>query len=146
MVAVTLLRSRRWTRVRASLVASAVAVAAILSLIGAYVRAPESLLGVAFARACAAERAVTERTQPRLRVDREDAHIDDSDGLPPSFDAMKAGSPPRAVGDPPTFRGAAVTLRSVTELSTGPSLDPGAPRVSIGRPTRQRARLMVYLN
>ena len=127
--------------------ASAVAIATILSLVGAYVRAPEALLGVAFARACAAERAAMERTQPRLRVDREDMQLEDVDGLPPSIDGMKTGSPPRERAEQPSMRGSALALSRFASTPGGrPERDPGVEWLPIGPPTRERARLMVFLN
>lgn len=127
--------------------ATAVAIASVLAVVGGYVRAPNSLLGVVFARACAAERDVMERRQPRLRVESEDTHVADADdGLLPSIHSGKAASPPRERGPEPGLRVAALAAR----VSNVPDMDlpgdPGLDLVPTGPPTRERARLMVFLN
>jgi hypothetical protein len=139
-------RSRDGFGLRASLVATAIAIATIFSLIGGYVRPPEAVLRVAFARACAAEAAAAERIHPRLRVDREDVQVDDVDGLPASVDLTKSVEP-RGERDGE----ASPRLASVSAfVSTTPpaTLDPyrGVERLPLDSPTRQRARLMVFLN
>jgi hypothetical protein len=127
-------------------VSTAVALATVLALVGSYVRAPEALLGVAFARACAAESAVTERSQPRLRVDHEDVHhVDDVDGLPAFAGSTKSvetggerdGEEPTPVVLP------AGHLVAADEPWSG---ERGLDWLPIGPPTRDRARLMVFLN
>ncbi|MDF2692603.1 MAG: hypothetical protein K0S65_986 [Labilithrix sp.] len=144
---VTLRRPRAWTSLRASLVASVVALATVFALIGAYVRAPDAVLGVAFARACAAESAVTERSHPRLRVDREDVHVVvDVDGLPDAPDATKSVETCRereGESPPPSLTVVAGrTLPDAMYLDGEHGLD----WLPVGPPTRERARLMVFLN
>jgi hypothetical protein len=148
VVEVTSLRPRFRPSLRASLVVTAVVIATLLSLIGFSIRAPEAVLGVAFARACATETAVTERSHPRLRVDREDIHLDDVGALPVSVQSTKGFvfQPEDRMSDPD--RGA-LALAS-TEARSWPLLPakdtPGLPRLPSGPPTRERARLMVFLN
>lgn len=138
--------ARSRTRLRAALVAAAVAVATIVAVLGAYSRAPHELLGIAFARACAAESAMMERTQSRLRVDDEGEHIEDTDALLPSTEAGKARSPrDRAEGLAPR-RATAFMLRRRDVPSAGREGGPGIERIPLGTPARQRARLMVFLN
>lgn len=127
--------------------ATAVAIASILAVVGSYVRAPNALLGVVFARACAAERDATERRQPRLRVDSEDTHVADADdGFMPSIRAGKAASPPRDRVAVPGVHLAAVRPRVSKLPSVEMAGDPGLAVIPTGPPTRERARLMVFLN
>ena len=127
--------------------ATAVALATVFSVIGAYSRAPHALLGVAFARACAAERVATERTLPRLRVDDEDV-VHDADtetALLPSSDGLKVRAPREPAEQPPAVP-TTLPLRGSSAHHARLERDPGIERVPIGAPTRERARLMVFLN
>jgi hypothetical protein len=138
-------RPRAWGQLRASLVAGVVAIATILALIASYVRAPEAVLAVAFARACAAEAAVTESSQPRLREDREEVHVDDVDAVP-SVDfskLVKLQRPRDGVASPPlaTLSGG-LAMTAPVNIEVGSGLE----WLPVGPPTRERARLMVFLN
>ncbi len=124
--------------------ATVVALATAFSVIGVYSRAPNALLGVAFARACAAERVAMDRTQPRLRVDDEDA-VHDADtetALLPSVDGLKAReSAEEGPAGLSTF-----ALGGPSAPHARLERDPGIERIPIVAPTRERARLMVFLN
>ena len=126
--------------------ATAVALATVFSVIGGYSRAPDALRGVAFARACAAERVATERTQSRLRVDDEDAvHDSDTEALLPSVDGLKARASREPAEELPA-RLATFAFGGSSAAHARLERDPGIERVPIGAPTRERARLMVFLN
>ena len=141
-----LARARGWTRLRGALVATAVVLAPVLSLLGVYGRAPSSVLGVAFARACAAERAATDGAHPRLRVDNEDAHVEDIAGLVPAVAGVKAAAPREGADQPSSIRPSTSALLASNAPDLRPGLDPGMERIPIVAPTRERARLMVFLN
>ncbi|HVH44080.1 MAG TPA: hypothetical protein VM925_17135 [Labilithrix sp.] len=133
-------------RLRVSLLALGVALAAVISIIGSYVRAPHALLGVAFARACAAESAATDGGHPRLRADGEDAHVADVEGLAPSPRVAKTAALLRDGDGGASARVGTTTM--IANLATSPFVvgDSGLGRRPIDPPTRGRARLMVFLN
>ena len=139
-------RARSRTRLRASLVAAAVAVATLISLIGSYVRPPDALLGVAFARACAAEAAMMDECHPRLRVDREDTDPGDVDGVAPSSGVSKRTAHARAADDVLGPRLAVSTRPASVPGRVGAAGDRGLAWLPVEPPTRARARLMVFLN
>jgi hypothetical protein len=128
-------------------VAVAIALATIVSLIGCYVRAPDAVLGVAFARARAAEAAVTQESQPRLRIEREDVPRHDVDAIPVSrvvtktvgahYREREAGAPVRLV---------ALALRAHDVPPADVPGVAGIDELPTDPPTRARARLMVFLN
>jgi len=126
-------------------VATAVALATVLSLLGVYSRAPSSVLGVAFARACAAERAATDVAHARLRVDNEDVHAEDIEGLVPSVASVEAAAPRERAEQPATRPDALALVASILPHDRLHP-NPGIERVPIVAPTRERARLMVFLN
>ena len=134
-------------RLRAALVASSIgiALATVLAVLGAYSRAPNGLLGIAFARAYAAESAATERTKPRLRIDDEDERLEDTDAVLPSVEAAKTATARARAEAPGARRAAECADRLPVPTTARLDSSPGIERVPIGTPTRERARLMVFL-
>jgi hypothetical protein len=142
---------RQWTRRRASLLAALVVIASIVAVVAASLRA-DAVLGVAFARACAAEsKAAGTEDRSRLRVDREDIEVESAPALAATAEVAKrvAPSPKRAErGRVDRLVRLASDERSQIAISAPSMRTPSAELAwtATDPPTRGRARLMVFLN
>jgi hypothetical protein len=128
-----------------------VAFAAVLSLVASSVRASDALLGVTFARACAAEAATTHPSQIRvgraLSLDDDDEpRSNDIDTFAPTLEITKASSAPRQNDRSAAHRIASLSPSIIAMLPSEHAVDTGLSWPPPEPSSRARARLMVFLN
>lgn len=137
---------------RTPLARGVVVLVAILSVFVSSMRVPDAVLGVAFARICAAESARTHHGNPRLRAEREDSEVYDIHALTPRVEAIKVmprrgREADRKGGSPVDDLRAGASLEQLTVLPLAlADADPSIGSFPIDPPTRARTRLMVFLN
>jgi hypothetical protein len=130
-----------------------VAFVALVSLCVSTPTAQNAALGVAFARACAAEDARTHQNEPRLRLDRDEAHSADIHALVRPIGSVEtvlrrerdAGGSDLHVDGAQVAAPFLVASLTATAVPAGDA-DPGVRSLPTDPPTRARARLMVFLN